>query len=184
MCAARLAQHNDDFRQSQSLSDRGQIVPEQSSPLSSKSSASTQNPKFTAGFSCSSPAFSSSSLRGPNLLSWFVFFAVAVEPSTTGSTGERFGVADSSVSPLHLRRPDALFIARRGRDLDNPLQAMAISGRPYSIDCDGRRPFLGSAADRGKAASWAPRAGGLGSPTVETWEGWEREWGRIISTMP
>ena len=74
----------------------------------------------------------------------------------------------------------------RGEDaeLDNPLQAMAISGRPYSIDCDGRRPFLGSAADRGKAASWAPRAGGLGSPTVETWEGRERKWGRIISTMP
>ena len=59
-----------------------------------------------------------------------------------------------------------------------------ISGRPCSIDCDGRRPFLGSAADRENAASWAPRAGGLGSPTVETWEGWEREWGRIISTMP
>ena len=28
-----------------------------------------------------------------------------------------------------------------------------ISGRPYSIDCDGRRPFLGSAANRGKEAS-------------------------------
>ena len=79
MCAAKLAQHDDDFRQSQSLSDRGQIVPEQSSPLSSNSSASTRNPKFIAGFFCSSSSFSSSSLRGPNLLSWFVVFAVAVE---------------------------------------------------------------------------------------------------------
>ena len=83
--------------------------------LSSNSSASTRNPKFIAGFFYSSPSFSSSTLRGPNLLSWFVIFAVAVETLHYRLDRERFGVADSSVSPLHLRRPDALFIARRGR---------------------------------------------------------------------
>ena len=161
MRAAKLAQHDGDFRQSQSLSDRGQIVPEQSSPLSSKSSASTRNPKFIAGFSCSSPAFSSSSLRGPNLLSWFVIFAVAVETlhyRLDWRAFRRRRFLRLAAPPPASRR--ALHRAARTQ-LDNPLQAMAISGRPYSIDCDGRRPFLGSAADRGKTASWAPRAGGF-----------------------
>ena len=118
-------------------------MPEQSSPLSSNSSASTRNPKFIAGFFCSSPSFSSSSLRGPNLLSWFVIFAVAVETlhyRLDWRAFRRRRFLRLAAPPPASRR--ALHRAARTQNLDNPLQAMASSGRPYSIDCDGRRPFF------------------------------------------
>ena len=78
MCG-EFAQHDDDFRPVASFVRSRPDCAGAKFALSSNSSASTRNPKFIAGFFCSSSSFSSSSLRGPNLLSWFVIFAVAVE---------------------------------------------------------------------------------------------------------
>ena len=100
-------------------------MPEQSSPLSSNSSASTRNPKFIAGFFYSSSSLSSSSLRGPNLLSWFVIFAVAVE-----TLHHRLDLESVSASPIPPSRRSTSGVPTRSSsrgadaDLDNPLQAM------------------------------------------------------------
>ena len=123
------------FAQSQVPSDRGQIVPEQSSPLSSNSSASTRNPKFIAGFFCSSPSFSSSSLRGPNLLSWFVIFAVAVETlhhRLDWRAFRRRRFLRLAAPPPASRR--ALHRAARTLTSTTLFRRWASSGRPYSID--------------------------------------------------
>ena len=154
--------------------------------LSSNSSAPTRNPKFIAGFFCSSP---------PLLL---LLPSRAEPPIVVRNLRRRrrnppppARLESVSASPIPPSRRSTSGVptrsSSRGADanLDNPLQAMGeLRAAVFDRHATGVGHSLGSAADRGRAASWAPRAGGLGSPTVETWEGWEREWGRIISTMP
>ena len=123
--------------------------------LSSNSSASTRNPKFIAGFFYSSPSFSSSSLRGPNLLSWFVVFAVAVETlhyRLDWRAFRRRRFLRLAAPPPASRR--ALHRAARTQNLDNPLQAMGeLRAAVFDRHATGVGHSLGSAADRGRAAS-------------------------------
>ena len=103
--------------------------------LSSNSSASTRNPKFIAGFFYSSPSFSSSSLRGPNLLSWFVVFAVAVETlhyRLDWRAFRRRRFLRLAAPPPASRR--ALHRAARTLTSTTLFRRWASSGRPYSID--------------------------------------------------
>ena len=152
--AAKLPQHDDNFRPSQHSSDRGQIVPEQSSPLRSKSSASTRNPSSSPGSHAPPPPSPPPPFEGRT--SYHGSFS-SPSPSNPPLPARLESVSASPIPPS--RRTTSGVPTRsssRGADA-KPRQPSSGDGELRAAVFDrlatGVGHSLGSAADRERAAS-------------------------------